>query len=151
MAGGLGSLLAAFLTPPITARIGGWRWITILIGMVGVLVFALGLPFQPLLLVFATFFMSLAAQGTKIVVDTAIQQECEDDFRGRVFSVNDTSYNLCFVLGLFFAALMLPETGRSVPALLLVSAGYLVLTGWYWVAASRVAGRAHHQRHPVAV
>ena len=49
------------------------------------------------------------------------------------------------------AALMLPETGRSVPALLLVSAGYLVLTGWYWVAASRVAGRAHHQRHPVAV
>ena len=38
-----------------------------------------------------------------------------------------------------------------VPALLLVSAGYLVLTGWYWAAASRVAGRAHHQRHPVAV
>ena len=85
------------------------------------------------------------------IADTAIQQECEDDFRGRVFSVNDTSYNLCFVLGLFFAALMLPETGRSVPALLLVSAGYLVLTGWYWAAASRVAGRAHHQRHPVAV
>jgi len=151
MAGGLGSLLAAFLTPPITARIGGWRWITILIGMVGVMVFALGLPFQPLLLVFATFFMSLAAQSTKIVVDTAIQQECEDDFRGRVFSVNDTSYNLCFVVGLFFAALVLPETGRSVPAILLVSAGYLVLTAWYGVTASRVAGRAHQQRHPVAV
>src|SRR5689334_2696792 len=116
--------------------------------MVGLLVFALGLPFRPMLLVLATFFVSMAAQSTKIVVDTTIQQECEDDFRGRVFSVNDTSYNLCFVFGLFFAALMLPETGRSVAAIFLVSGGYLVLTGWYGVAASRVAGRAHH---PVAV
>jgi hypothetical protein len=84
VAGGLGSLLAAFLTPPITARIGGWRWITILIGTVGVLVFAL----------------------------------------------------------------VLPETGRSVLAILLVSAGFLALTGWYGVAASRVAGRT---RQPVSV
>jgi MFS family permease len=148
VAGGLGSLAAAFLTPPIATRIGGWRWITVLIGTVGVLVFALGLPFEPLLLVVATFFMSLAAQGTKIVVDTAIQQECADDFRGRVFSVNDTSYNLCFVLGLFSAAVLLPETGHSIPAILLVSIGFLALTGWYGMAASRVADRAHQ---PVAV
>jgi MFS family permease len=148
VAGGLGSLLAAFLTPPITARIGGWRWITILIGMVGVLVFTLGLPFRPMLLVIATFFVNLAAQGTKIVVDTNIQQECADDYRGRVFSVNDTSYNLCFVLGLFLAASIVPESGRSVLAILGVSAGYLALTGWYGLAASRVANR---HREPVAV
>jgi MFS family permease len=148
VAGGLGSLAAAFLTPPATNRIGGWRWIAVLIGTVGVVVFALGLPFQPLLLVFATFFMGLAAQGTKIVVDTTIQQECADDFRGRVFSINDTTYNLSFVLGLFTAALVLPETGHSVPAILLVSAGFLALTAWYGVAASRVADRAHQ---PVAV
>ncbi len=149
VAGGLGSLAAAFLTPPITARVGGWRWVTFLIGMVGVLVFVLGLPFRPILLVFATFFVNLAAQSTKIVVDTTIQQECADDYRGRVFSVNDTSYNLCFVLGLFGAALVLPETGRSVLAIFVVSAGYLVLAGWYGLAASRVAERAH-QRVPVA-
>lgn len=148
VAGGLGSLLAAFLTPPVTARIGGHRWIAVLIGTVGLMVFALGLPFRPMLLVVATFFMGLAAQGTKIVVDTTIQQECADDFRGRVFSINDTSYNLCFVLGLFTAAMVLPETGHSVPALLFVSAGFLALTGWYGVAAGRAVDRAHH---PVAV
>jgi len=143
VAGGLGSLLAAFLTPPVTARIGGWRWVTFLFGMVGVMVFVFGLPFRPILLVFATFFVNLAAQGTKIVVDTTIQQECADDYRGRVFSVNDTSYNLCFVLGLFGAVLLVPETGRSIPAIFLVSAGYLVLTTWYGLAASRIADRAH--------
>jgi MFS family permease len=148
VAGGLGSLLAAFLTPPITARIGGWRWITILLGMVGILVFALGLPFQPMLLVIATFFVNVAAQGTKIVVDTNIQQECADDYRGRVFSVNDTSYNLCFVLGLFLAVSVVPETGRSVLTILAVSIGFLALTGWYGLAASRIANRP---RQPVAV
>jgi MFS family permease len=148
VAGGLGSLLAAFLTPPLTARIGGRRWITVLIGTVGVVVFALGLPFQPMLLVVATFFMGLAAQGTKIVVDTTIQQACADDYRGRVFSINDTSYNLCFVLGLFTAAVLLPETGHSVLAILLVSAGFLALTGWYGVVGSHTADPAHQ---PVAV
>ncbi len=143
VAGGLGSLLAAFLTPPITERIRGWRWITVLIGMVGVMILVLGLPFRPFLLVLATFFMSLAAQGMKIVVDTTLQQECSDDYRGRVFSVNDTSYNLCFVVGLFVAAVLLPETGHSVPAVLFVSVGFLALTGWFGVAASRVADRAH--------
>jgi MFS family permease len=142
VAGSAGTLLAAFLTPPITRRIGGWRWVTLLMAGVGVLVFALGLPFRPLLLVLATFGISVAAQGTKIVVDTAIQQECADDFRGRVFSVNDTAYNLSFVVGLFAGVLALPDTGRSVPVLLLVSVGYLALSGWFGLAATRVAARS---------
>jgi MFS family permease len=140
-AGGLGSLLAAFLTPPATRRFGGWRWITGLLAAIGVLVFALGLPFVPVLLVVATFFLSIGAQGIKIVVDTTIQQECHDDFRGRVFSVNDTTYNMCFVIGLFGAALALPDNGRSVLAILFVSAGYLAVAGWFGMAAARVAGQ----------
>jgi len=141
-AGGLGSLLAAFLTPPATRRFGGWRWITGLLAGIGVLVFVLGLPFVPILLVVATFFVSIGAQGIKIVVDTTIQQECHDDFRGRVFSVNDTTYNMCFVIGLFGAALALPDDGRSVPGILLVGAGYLAVAAWFGMAAARVATRS---------
>ncbi len=134
IAGGLGSMLAAFLTPPATRLLGGWRWITGLFAASGLLVL-LGLPFQPMLLVFATFGVNIASQGTKIVVDTTLQRECHDDYRGRVFSVNDTTFNLFFVVGLFVAALTLPENGHSVPAILLVSAGYLALACWYAVAA----------------
>ena len=134
IAGGLGSLLAAFLTPPATRLFGGWRWITALFAGSGVLVL-LGLPFRPMLLVVATFGVNIASQGTKIVVDTTLQRECDDDYRGRVFSVNDTTFNLCFVVGLFIAALTLPENGHSVLAILLVSGGYGVLACWYAVAA----------------
>ena len=137
IAGGLGSLAAAFLTPPATRRIGGWRWIAGLLAASGVLVL-LGLPFRPALLVVAVFGVNIASQGTKIVVDTTLQRECDDDYRGRVFSVNDTTFNLAFVVGLFVAALTLPENGHSVPALLLVSGGYLVLAAWYTVAAYSV-------------
>jgi len=88
--------------------------------------------------VIAVFGVNIASQGIKIVVDTTLQRECDDDYRGRVFSVNDTTFNLSFVVGLFVAALALPENGHSVPALLLVSAGYLVLAAWYTVAAYSV-------------
>src|SRR3989440_3356830 len=43
-AGGVGSLLAAFVTPPATRRFGGRRWITGLLTGVGVLVLVLRLP-----------------------------------------------------------------------------------------------------------
>jgi Major Facilitator Superfamily len=134
IAGGLGSLLAAFLTPPATRLLGGWQWITALFGGSGVLVL-LGLPFRPVLLVVATFGVNVVSQGTKIVVDTILQRESDDDFRGRVFSINDTTFNLCFVVGLFIAALTVPENGHSVLAIVLVSAGYLALAGWYGLAA----------------
>jgi hypothetical protein len=111
--GGLGVLVAAFLTPPIAHR------------------------FTPLLLVVGVFFVNVAAQGIKIVVDTALQHECEDEFRGRVFSVNDTMYNLCFVGGLFLGALTLPFDGHSPVAVLLIGLGYLVLAVWYGTVASR--------------
>ena len=60
-----------------------------------------------------------------------------------MFSVNDTTYNMCFVTGLFVAALALPDNGRSTAAIVLVGAGYLALAGWFAVAAGRVADRAH--------
>lgn len=141
VAGSLGVLTGAFLTPPVTRRVGGWRWLAGLMIGVGVVVLLFGLPFRPLLLDLAVFFINVAAQGMKIVVDTALQHECADEYRGRVFSVNDTTYNICFVGGMFVAALTLPPNGRSVTALALVALGYLVLGAWYATAGGRWARR----------
>jgi MFS family permease len=137
VAGGVGSLLAAFITPPVTRAFGGRRYVVTLFAGAGVVIFGLGLPFRPMLLVAAVFFVNIASQGTKIVVDTALQKQCDDDFRGRVFSVNDTTYNLCFVAGLFIASSTLPANGHSVPAIVLVAAGYLALSVWYGLASVR--------------
>jgi hypothetical protein len=136
-AGAVGALAAAVVTPPVTRRIGGWRWVAAMMAGLAVVVPALGLPYLPPLTAAAVFFVGLSTQGTKIVVDTALQVECEDEFRGRVFSVNDTAFNLCFVGGLLLGALILPSDGHSPAVLAAAGAAYAVLALWYAVAASR--------------
>nr|WP_275941243.1 MFS transporter [Planosporangium flavigriseum] len=141
VAGGAGVLIAAFLTPPVTRRIGGWRWITWMLAGTAVVVVVFGLPFNPTLLVVAVLFVNIATQSIKIVVDTALQHECADAYRGRVFSINDTAFNVCFVVGLFIAALSLPADGHSPATLVLVGLGYALVTVWYAAAGGRWARR----------
>ena len=62
----------------------------------------------------------------KICVDTTLQESVEDDFRGRVFSVYDTLFNVTFVAALLVGAFLLPASGISYPLLAAVGAGYLV-------------------------
>ncbi|GAA1769691.1 MFS transporter [Luedemannella helvata] len=138
LAAAVGALAASVITPPVARRVGGWRFVASMFAVLAVAVPAFGLPFRQPLLVLAVFLIAVVSQATKIVVDTALQVEAADDFRGRVFSVNDTLYNLAFVAGLFVAALALPATGHSVVALVAVGAGYATLACWY----ANVGGRA---------
>lgn len=152
VAGGAGSLVGALVTPPAVRALdrmsaresGGQTWVTLSLCGAGLLVIVLGTPFSPMLLVLAVFAINVAAQSTKIVVDTTLQRECTDDFRGRVFSVNDTTYNVCFVLGLFVGAVTLPGDGHSPAAVVAVGAGYAVIGVGYRLLAggwSRYAAR----------
>ncbi|MER7003015.1 MFS transporter [Dactylosporangium sp. NPDC000555] len=141
-AGGVGMLIASFVTPPVTRRIGGRRWVTILLAATGVGVLAFGLPFDPLLLLGAVFVTNLAAQGIKIVTDTSLQHECADEFRGRVFSINDTAFNAALVAGMYLGALALPDNGRSAPVLIAVAAGYVLAAAGYAPLGGRWARRA---------
>jgi MFS family permease len=136
----LGSLLSAVITPPITRRIGGWRWVAIMMAALAVLVPVLGLPYLEFLTACAAFVVSMVTQGTKIVTDTALQVEVEDDFRGRVFSVNDTAFNLLFVVGLIIGALILPEDGHAPVIMAAIGVGYAIVAAWYGMVASRM----HH-------
>jgi Major Facilitator Superfamily len=140
-ASGIGALVASLITPPITRRIGGWRWVAGMLGALAVAVPALGLPYRPGLLLLAILLVGTAAQGTKIVTDTALQLECADEYRGRVFSCNDTAVNLSFVLGIFLGALWLPERGHSPAVLVAIGVGYGLLAVWYAMVAGRYARR----------
>ena len=87
--------------------------------------------------------VGLAAQGIKICVDTFVQRDVEDAFRGRVFSVYDVLFNVAFVAAAASAAVVLPSDGRSSAALVVVAAGYLVLAvGYSWSTRSRVSARS---------
>ncbi len=137
-AAAVGSLLSAFVTPAITRRIGGWRWVAVMVGSLAIIVPALGLPYVAFLTAATAFFVSMVTQGTKIVTDTALQVEIADDYRGRVFSVNDTAFNLLFVAGLVIGALILPDDGHAPSAVVVVSAGYGVIAAWFAVFSARL-------------
>jgi MFS family permease len=128
-AGAAGTLLAAVVTPGVVRRIGKPRWMTGLLAGSAAAQLGLGLPFTPPAVVAAGFVLGFAGQGIKICVDTTLQETVDDDFRGRVFSVYDTLFNVSYVVALVVGALLLPPSGMSVPVLLGVALVYLVASG----------------------
>jgi MFS family permease len=138
-AGQLGSFLAAVVTPKISRSLGPGRWIVALLGLVTVTVAAIGLHVVPPVFVAAVFLINIASQGTKIVVDTSIQSNCDDDYRGRLFSLNDTVFNFSFIIGMFAGAALLPTDGFAPWLVFGVAGGYILLTSWYGWASSRYA------------
>jgi MFS family permease len=141
-AAALGSFIAALITPRVTRRIGGRTWLVVMFGAVTILVPVLILPYRPLLTVLAAMCVSLVTQGVKIVTDTALQVEIEDDYRGRVFSINDTAFNLLFVGGIYLGARLLPVDGHAPVLMAGVGVGYALLTLWYSTATPRPAQAA---------
>lgn len=134
-AAALGSLVAALITPPASRRIGARAWVTGLFAAAAIGIPALSLPYTAMLMIAGAVLVSVVAIGVKIVADTALQVECDDEYRGRVFSVNDTVFNLLFVAGVYAGAVLLPADGRSPIAVALVGVAYAVLAGWYmWLA-----------------
>ncbi|WP_020522692.1 MFS transporter [Catelliglobosispora koreensis] len=137
IAGAAGAALAAVVTPPAVRRFGPGRWLTGLVFAVGLVVLVCGLPFAKIPLVAAAFLINVASQSMKIIVDATIQHECEDTYRGRIFSINDTAFNMFFVCGLFVAATTFPANGKSVAGLLSVALGFMALSAWYAYIRSR--------------
>jgi len=133
-----GSLLAAIVTPPLSRRITGWRTLVIVTGLLAVVIPVLTMPYVKMLTVAAAFAASVGAQATKIVTDTTLQVDIADDYRGRVFSVNDTGFNFMFVVGLFVGALVTPADGQAPVVMLGTGVGYAVLALWFGLRHRRI-------------
>ena len=128
---GVGFVTAAVLTPVVTERMAQRTWVlTLLVGAAVTQVFPGALYTRPALLV-AAFFLGLASQGIKIVVDTLVQTHVEDAYRGRVFSLYDVIFNVAFVAAAGIGAIVLPPSGKSYVVLAGIALGYLLTALWY--------------------
>ena len=127
----LGGGLAAAVTPVATRHLGYVRWPALLLFGAGVTEVALGLPFTMPLLLLAALLLGFAAQGIKICVDTLVQRDVEDLYRGRVFALYDTLFNLTLVAAAVLTAVALPDDGHSPAAVLAITAAYLLIGGGY--------------------
>ena len=133
----LGGLLAAVVTPPATRRIGTQAWVVVVFAAAAVVEVVFGLPYTHGAFLVAAFFLGFAAQGSKICIDTLLQETVEDDFRGRVFSFYDTLFNLSFVSAAAASAVLLPPDGKSYVVVGIVAGGYALTALVYGVATAR--------------
>ncbi|WP_418607888.1 MFS transporter [Georgenia sp. SUBG003] len=86
----------------------------------------------------AAVLMGLGVQGAKIAVDTIVQRDTDDTYRGRAFSLYDTLYNAAFVGAAALAAVALPDTGWSRGVFLVLTALYVAVGLAYRVGTRRV-------------
>jgi MFS family permease len=122
-----GNGLAILLTPIAHERMTPAQWIVLCLGA--------GVVSQALLATSSSFavvatgavLLGLSVQGAKIAVDTIVQRDTDDEYRGRAFSLYDVLYNAAFVGAAALAAAALPDTGWS-PVVFLALAGTYVLT-----------------------
>jgi len=135
-ASGAGFLLAAVITPEITHRISKSAWITTCFGFAAVTEAVYVVWLNEALLLIGAFVVGVAAQGSKICVDTIVQESIDDAFRGRVFSFYDVIFNIAFVSAAAFAAVTLPANGYSRGVYAVISVGY-ALTALVYARVSR--------------
>lgn len=122
----VGFAAAVVLTPWLASVISRRSWIVacLLVGAVGQAVLASGDGKAPLLAGAAV--TSFAVQGVKIAVDTIVQRDTDDAYRGRAFALYDVFYNAAFIGSAFLAALLLPDTGHSVAAMVGLAGAYVI-------------------------
>ena len=125
-ASGVGIVVAAVITPAVTVRMGKRAWISWLLLAAGIAIVVFGLPFRRLLLVAGAFLLGVSSQGVKICVDTTVQEEVNDAYRGRVFSVYDMLFNTTYVAAAAVTATALPASGKSYAVMASLAVGYFV-------------------------
>ena len=140
-ASGFGFFLAAVLTPEATTRVRKQTWIVICFSLAAVVEAVFVVVLSEWLLLVGAFVLGVAAQGSKICVDTIVQTSVDDAYRGRVFSFYDVIFNIAFVSAAAFGAVALPTDGNSRAVFGVVAVGYAVTAVVYARATKRLTAR----------
>ena len=119
-----GGGLAAAVTPVAFRTIGPVRWPAGLLAAAAVVDLALVLPYSLPRMLLAALLLGFIAQGVKISVDTLLQLHVEDEYRGRVFALYDTLFNIALVTAAVLTALVLPADGHSPASVAVIAAAY---------------------------
>ncbi len=123
--------LAAVITPAFAHRVARHDWIVVclLLGAVGQGLLAIaGAPWA---LLGAAVTVSFSVQGGKIAVDTIVQRDTDDAYRGRAFVLYDVAYNTAFIAAAAIGALVLPVNGYSRAVMVALALAYVAFAFAY--------------------
>ena len=138
-ASSVGVLVAAAVTPAAVRRVGKSPWIVGCFTLAALVEATLAATYRQVPFLGAALLLGFAAQGSKICVDTIVQERIDDEFRGRVFAFYDIVFNVAFVAAAVLSAVLLPPTGKSYAVLALIAVGYAMTALAYHRATSASA------------
>ncbi len=143
-----GMLVAAVIAPLLIPRLGRPR--TVAAGLAAAVLVQL-LLVTPItvatgaaerhahqLLLAGAFLLGLAGQTIKLTGDATLQIDIDDARRGQVFALQDTVFNITFVLAIAVTAVLIPDDGRSLGVVLAGAAIYAL-----GIAAVAINTRRH--------
>ncbi len=124
----MGHLLAVILTPIAHERIAPAQWIVVCLlgGTLGQMLIVAS--HRQSIFMAGMFIFGIGVQGAKIAVDTIVQSDTADAYRGRAFSIYDVLFNVAECVAAGIAILVLPDTGWSRPV-------QIVLIVFVWTVA----------------
>ncbi|MCB2413405.1 MFS transporter [Demequina sp. TTPB684] len=126
--------LAAVVTPAFSHRIERHDWVIVCLALGGAGQALLAVSSEPWALLSAAVIVSFGIQGGKIAVDTIVQRDTDDAFRGRAFALYDVAYNTAFISAAFIGALVLPANGYSQLVMAALVVAYAACAAAYWRA-----------------
>jgi MFS family permease len=138
-ASAVGFTLAVVLTPALSPRTGPHAWIVYCLVLAAASQLLLTATIARWAVLAGAAALALAAQGAKIAVDTIVQRDTDDVFRGRAFALYDVLYNAAFVGAAALAALVLPDTGYSRAVFAALALVYLAAAAIYRARSPRGA------------
>jgi len=147
---GLGGAGAAVLTPVLSRYTGPQAWIAIMLLLAAASQLLLVTTPERAVVYTAAALLGLAAQGTKIAVDTIVQRDTGDEFRGRAFAFYDVLYNAAFVGAAALAAFTLPDTGWSRPVFVALAVAYVATAAVLWLRGARTPAEVEGDAVPDA-
>ena len=135
----IGFMLALVLTPVLSRRNGPHAWIVYCLALAAASQLLLAATDSRWAVLVCAGALGLAAQGAKIAVDTIVQRDTDDAFRGRAFALYDVLYNAAFVGAAALAALVLPDDGYSHGVFAVLALAYLLAAFVYRASSTRSA------------
>jgi MFS family permease len=122
LAAGAGALVGAVVAPFLSRRLGPVEW-SVLALVSCVVLGAVGIALPSLAgFVVRGVFLGFAGQTIKVCSDTIVQEDVDDDHRGRVFSWYDVANNVAIVIGVVATTVALTtDTSTTVMAVVMVA------------------------------
>jgi predicted MFS family arabinose efflux permease len=137
VASGIGTLVGALLTPLVVRHITKPLWVTLVLGFGALAEFGFGIPYEKATFLAAGLALGFVSQASKVTVDTIVQENIDDSFRGRVFSFYDTLFNVSFVAAAALSAMILPDSGVSRTAIVVLALCYAATALVYGLGSRR--------------